>query len=123
MPRNRYRSNFEKTVAKDLTEQKVKFKYETLKIPYTKECTYTPDFILPNGIIIETKGRFMAADRSKHLRIREQAPEHDIRFIFMNPNVKLSKKSKTTYGEWCDKNGFKWSYGLIPKSWIMEKKK
>ena len=27
---------------------------------------YTPDFILENGIVIETKGRFVSNDRRKH---------------------------------------------------------
>ena len=36
-----------------------------------RSITYTPDFVLPNGVIIETKGRFVAADRRKHLEIKK----------------------------------------------------
>ena len=58
--------------------------------------TYTPDFELPNGIIIESKGRFVAADRKKHLLVQKQHPELDIRFVFSNSKAKISKGSKTT---------------------------
>lgn len=114
----KFRSKFEKNFAKDLKDRKIKYTYETKRIPYVKKSTYTPDFILTNGVIVETKGRFTSADRSKHLRVREQHPDLDIRFVFMNPYVRLSKKSKTTYAEWCDKHNFKWANKVIPEEWI-----
>ena len=69
-----YRSGLEEDTAKFLKKNKVSFQYELLKIKWTdlRIRTYTPDFVLPNGIIIETKGRFIASDRSKHLTIRKQ---------------------------------------------------
>jgi hypothetical protein len=94
------------------------FDYETLKLKYTRECVYTPDFILPNGVIIEAKGYWLPADRTKHLRVRECNPEMDIRFCFQNAHNTLNKKSKTTYGDWCDKHGFLWAHKTIPKEWI-----
>jgi hypothetical protein len=117
-----YRSKFEETVAKKLEEANVEYSYEAVKILYklSEVRKYTPDFILPNGIVIETKGRFVAADRKKHLLIKEQCPDVDIRFVFQNPNVKLSKVSKTSYAQWCDKNGFKWAAKEIPQEWIDE---
>jgi len=117
-----YRSKFEETVAKKLEDAGVNYSYEPIKIQYevNQVRKYTPDFLLPNGIIIETKGRFVAADRMKHLRIKEQIPELDIRFVFQNPNVKLSKTSKTSYAQWCDKNGFKWASKEVPQEWIDE---
>jgi hypothetical protein len=78
------------------------------------------DFELPNGILIETKGRFKPADRTKHLLIKQQHPELDIRFVFSNSHNTLSKKSSTTYADWCDKHGFKWADKQIPRSWIDE---
>ena len=83
-------------------------------------CKYTPDFIFPNGIIIETKGRFVAADRRKHLEIQKQHPEKDIRFVFSNAKNKLNKGSKTTYAMWCEQKGFKWAEKSIPEEWIKE---
>ena len=117
-----YRSGLENEISKDLKERGVAFEYETLKIKWTllENKSYTPDFILSNGIIIESKGRFKVADRKKHLKIKEQHPDKDIRFVFTNSRGKISKVSKTTYGMWCDKNGFKYSDKLIPQSWMEE---
>jgi len=82
--------------------------------------TYTPDFELPNGIIIESKGRFVAADRKKHLLVQRQFPELDIRFVFSNSKGKISKGSKTSYADWCDKHGYIYADKLIPEEWIKE---
>src|SRR4030065_329322 len=121
--KSKYRSGLEEKVALDLTSLGTKFTYEHIKIPYQKKrSVYTPDFQLPNGIIVETKGRFVAADRSKHLAVREQNPEYDIRFVFER-NLTLSKVSKTTYGMWCDKHGIRWAMKKVPEEWIKEKKK
>jgi len=79
---------------------------------------YTPDFVLPNGIIIETKGRFVTEDRKKHKLIREQYPNLDIRIVFSNPNSKIGKKSTTTYAMWCDRLGIPYAKRMIPLEWI-----
>lgn len=119
-----FRSGLEETIAKKLSADNVAFEYEKLKINFTqpeKKRSYTPDFqLLSNGIIIESKGRFLVADRLKHLWVKEQHPEYDIRFVFSNSKAKLSKASKTTYGMWCDKHGFKYADREIPKGWINE---
>ncbi len=96
--------------------------YEKVKIKYRieRDATYTPDFRLPNGIIVETKGRFLATDRTKHLLVKAQHPEYDIRFVFEYPNAKITKGSKTTYADWCDKHGFLWAKKVVPDSWIKE---
>lgn len=118
-----FRSGLEEKVAADLTEQSVGFTFESIKIPYVspaKPHTYTPDFILDNGIIIETKGRFLTEDRQKHLLVKAQHPELDIRFVFSNSKAKISKRSSTTYGEWCSKHNFKYADKTVPKEWIEE---
>jgi hypothetical protein len=115
---NKYRSKLELRFAEDLTKHGIKFDYETMTIPYLKEHTYTPDFILPNGVIIETKGFWRSADRTKHKLIREQHPTLDIRFVFQNAKNKLAKKSKTTYAEYCDRKGWLWAEGLLPLKWL-----
>lgn len=121
----RFRSGLEARTAKSLKAKGVKFQYEELKVPWidTRPKTYTPDFVLPNGIIVETKGRFISSDRMKHLMVKKQHPDLDIRFVFSNPNAKLSKGSKTSYGMWCDKHGFKYAKETIPDEWLKEKKK
>lgn len=122
---NRYRSGLEKVVAEFLKQNKKNFRYEDLKIEWKdlRYRTYTPDFILDNGIIVETKGIFDNEDRRKHLAVREQHPELDIRLVFSNTKAKLYKGSKTTYAMWCEKNGFLYSHRVIPPDWLKEKGK
>ena len=119
-----YRSGFEHKVSDQLKENKIKFGYETTVIDYIKpetKHTYTIDFTLPNGILVETKGRWVPEDRKKHLLIKKQHPELDIRMVFMSGKTKIRKGSKTTYGMFCDKHGILWAEKTIPESWFSEK--
>ena len=102
----------------------VEYTYEKVKLKYIKPASshvYTPDFQLPNGIIVETKGRFLAPDRQKHLLVKKHNPELDIRFVFSNSNARISKTSKTTYAMWCRKNGYLFADKTIPEEWINER--
>jgi hypothetical protein len=118
--KNGYRSGLEDVISKDLKDRGVDFGYETVKINWklVENKTYTPDFILPNGVIIESKGRFVPDDRKKHLKVREQNPDLDIRFVFSNSKNKIRKGSKTTYAMWCEKNNFLYADKRIPDEWI-----
>ena len=116
-----YRSGFEHKVADQLIESKTKFEYESTVIDYIKpetKHTYTIDFTLPNGILVETKGRWVIEDRKKHLLIKKQHPELDIRIVFQNAKTKIRKGSKTTYGDYCDKHGILWAEKNVPESWL-----
>ena len=116
-----YRSGFEHKVADQLTESNTGFEYETTVIDYIKPEThhkYTVDFTLPNGILVETKGRWVLEDRKKHLLIKEQHPELDIRIVFQSAKGKIRKGSKTTYADFCDKHGIIWADKEIPKDWL-----
>lgn len=130
-----YRSGLEKQVSDFLKKKKIPFKYEESKIDYVvPESThkYTPDFEITTKsgktIFIETKGIWDATDRKKHLLIREQHPELDIRLVFTNARAKIRKGSKTTYADICEGRGrapFKgvtWKYATrtIPKEWLEE---
>lgn len=118
-----YRSGLEHKVAQSLDEQGFVYLYEAVKIEWEDLAyrTYTPDFVLNNGIIIETKGMFTAADRRKHLAIKKQHPNLDIRFVFENSKRKLRKGAKSTYAEWCIKYQFLYYDRIIPEDWLKEK--
>lgn len=122
---NGYRSGLEETVSKQLTQAGVEFEYESKsgKIKYEvppRTATYTPDFPLKDlGFIIETKGRFTADDRKKHLLIKEQHPDKDIRFVFSNSKAKITKGSLTTLADWCKKHGFRYADKTVPAHWLM----
>ncbi|WP_266031193.1 hypothetical protein [Brucella intermedia] len=118
-----FRSGLEEMNAKHLERLGVEVSFESFKIPYTvpeTKRTYTPDFPLPNGIIVETKGKLEPKDRAKHLLIKLQHPELDIRFVFQRPFDKIVKGSKTTYAAWAEKHGFKWATKVIPEAWVRE---
>lgn len=115
---NGYRSGLEAQIASQLEAAGVSFEYETKRISYQRQSKYIPDFVLPNGIIIEAKGRLTQEDRSKMRLVKQQHPELDIRFVFSRSAARLSKTSKTTYAEWAEKYGFPYSDKQIPKEWL-----
>ena len=113
-----YRSGLEERFGKFLDKQGVAFLYEVERLPYVTESKYTPDFSLPNGVIIETKGFFKPSDRRKMLAVLAQHPHLDIRMVFQRNNT-LSSKSKTTYGDWCTKHGIRWCiFPDVPTDWF-----
>ena len=124
---DKYKGGLELSIAMKLHTIKAKFEYETIKIQWQDLCyrTYKPDFILDNGIIIEAKGHFTAAHRRKHVEVKKQHPNLDIRFVFSNSKTKIGKKSKTTYAKWCELKGFKYhcvytTGKLLPDNWVNE---
>jgi len=123
--KGRYRSGLEKEVAAYLRKTQKKVRYEVLKVEWEdlRYRTYTPDFVLDNGIIIETKGIFDSEDRRKHREIQRQHPELDIRFVFSNAKAKLYKGAKSRYFNWCEQHKFQWANRVIPEEWLKEKGK
>jgi len=118
--KQRFKSLFEVLISKTLgsraTYEPDKFTYS---IPATKHI-YTPDFKLSEGAYIEGKGIWDAADRKKMLLVKAQYPEIRFYMLFQNAHKRLSKKSKTTYANWCDKHGLEWGHmpSGIPKHWL-----
>lgn len=132
-PTSKFKSKLEEDFSKFLSQKKILWNYENFKISYLKPekiSKYIPDFDCPTPkniikIILETKGQFLTSDRRKHLLIKEQHPNLDVRFVFSNSKNKIGKKSKTTYGKWCELKGFKYhciqSTGkFLPEDWINE---
>lgn len=118
-----FRSGLEASIAAQLDRAGVPYEFEKLVVRYLKmppPARYTPDFKLPNGIIIETKGRFLTADRQKHKWIKQQHPDLDVRFVFSRAATRISKTSQTSYAQWCEEYGFQWHDKVIPQSWLDE---
>ena len=114
------RSGYERTVDMQLRRSGVSYENEDIKIPYTLFCNYNPDFhLIKSNIFIETKGRLLPEDRRKHLAIKEQHPNLDLRFVFMYANRKMPG-AKMTHETWAIKNGFKYAVGEIPREWLNE---
>ena len=117
---SKFRSKLEENIAALLDGLGVSYEYESEKLGYTIEHTYTPDFVLPNYTYIEAKGYWSPADRRKILNVKKANPEVDLRMVFQSPYNKINKKSKTTYAMWCEKHDIPWSsYHNIPLEWLI----
>lgn len=115
-----FRSGLEEKVADLLVNLGVKYEYESTKVPYVIQHSYTPDFILPNGVWLECKGYWDSKDRKKIKSVLQQNPDIDLRIVFQAPYNTISKKSKTTYASWCEKNNIKWcTFSNIPIDWLL----
>ena len=66
----KFRSKLEERVATLLKELGISYEYESTQVPYTIQHNYTPDFMLPNHVYLETKGYWDAADRRKVLAVK-----------------------------------------------------
>lgn len=116
MAKGSYRSSFERTIAGQLEASGVDYSYETKEIPYTIHHTYHPDFIV-GSMVLEVKGFLRRQDIAKMRAVRQQYPDMDIRFVFMDAN-KLIPGTKTTHAKWADRHGFPWCDGRIPDEWL-----
>ena len=79
-----YRSKFEISIAADLGKKKIGFTYEPTTFPYVPKIrSYTPDFYIEEkDFYIEAKGRV------KHLMIKEQFEDLDIRLYSYRQTTK-----------------------------------
>ena len=133
-----YRSKLEERVGQQLSLLKANYEFEPddKKIQYTKPASfhkYLPDFVVVKSdksrMYIEAKGIWDFDDRHKHLLIRQQHPELDVRFVFQRAANKIRKGSKSSYADICNGlgrgifKGVEWKFGdngKIPRSWLDE---
>lgn len=112
-------------MSRQIEDAGLSVQYETDQITYTwpeRQATYTPDFKLPKQggfFFIETKGRWDVDDRQKHLLIKDQYPDLDIRLCFLSDG-RLYKGSPTRYSEYCERHGLRYCLKRIPEDWLRE---
>ena len=131
---NIFKSKFEMGLAKQLKEAGIKYEYERESYEYFTKVTngscddcsgthvsqrrgYTPDFFLPNGVVLEAKGHFTASNRVTLKAIRKAHPTLDIRLVFQADNC-ISRSSKTRNSDWCEQFEFKWALRTVPGEWM-----
>jgi hypothetical protein len=111
-----FKSAFERSLAAQLATHKVTYTYEETAVPYVLNGTYWPDFkIVSSGVLIEAKGLLDRESKRKMAAVKEQHPELDIRFVFMDANKRIPG-TKQTHGQWATKNGFTWRSGRYRKN-------
>ena len=119
-----FKSGLEQKAWKILKKHIPKVKYEPDVIEYIQPIKfrkYNPDFRIAKNIYIEAKGKLDLATRQKMVWFKEYNPEITIIFLFMNPDNKITKRSKTTYAMWAEKEGFMWLD--FRRDWINDYKK
>ena len=117
---SKFRSTLERRIATLLMTLGVSYEYESEKIPYVIEHHYTPDFVLPNHVYLEAKGYWAPEDRRKVLAVKKDNPDMDLRMVFQAPYNTISKRSKTTYAQWCEKHEIPWThFHDIPLDWLI----
>lgn len=114
------RSGLERRLDQELMRGGFEAQYEPVRIPFNIQSHYVPDYVLPNGIVIEAKGHFTSSDRRKMRCVKEQYPDLEIRFVFGRASNRLNKTSSTTYSKWSETKGFGWANKSIPKPWHKE---
>lgn len=118
-----FRSKYEETVYNNVLENGFCVEYEPFALAYLVKGNYYPDFVLPNGIIVEAKGYFDSRSRAKMVAVKKNNPDLDIRMLFMNSKTKVRKGSKLTYADWCEKYKYPYADGMIPLEWFNEQSK
>lgn len=110
---SKLKNKFESRTHKHLKGAKVRFTYETERIPYILSRYYVPDFIIVTDhgkIYIECKGYLRPEHKAKMVAVKRQHPEKDIRILF------YAKKSKDI--KWAEKHGFVYAIDTIPEEWL-----
>lgn len=118
--RGKYKSRLELYFATLCKKQGLKFEYEPERFKYVRHAHYVPDWRIGPRTFIETKGYLAPSNRSNLLSFREQHPDITILLLFANADNKLNSRSKTTYAEWAEHNGFQWAdirKGIPDKWW------
>ena len=115
-----FRSQLEQRIATLLMTLGVSYEYESEKLSYTIQHHYTPDFTLLNHVYLEAKGYWAPEDRRKILAVKKDNPGIDLRMVFPSPYNTISKRSKTTYAQWCEKHKIPWThFHDIPLDWLI----
>lgn len=116
-----FRSKFEEDMFNAAKRSRRTLVHEPFFISYIIRGNYLPDFVLPNGVIVEAKGYLDAAACRKMKAVKASNPDLDIRFVFQNANGKRNKRAKLKNWEWAEKHGFPWAQGTIPLDWWKKK--
>ena len=113
-----YRSKLEHAVSKRLPRGK--WKYEPRTINYSLPKRYKPDFVVEtkrgHEVILEVKGYLRYEDQQKMRAVRASNPGLDIRMFFASDGK--VQGSDMSVSEWCNKYGFPYAIGIIPRSWF-----
>ena len=125
------KSILEVQIATELDDMEVEWLYEHETLAYhtcpgwhpacnVKVQTYTPDFTLANGVLLEAKGKMTLDTRKKMVAVKKCHPDRIVCMIFGYANNKISARPNATrYWEWAEKEGFEWSDNVVKREWTL----
>lgn len=110
----KYKSHLERDIARRLGK---KATYETEYLEYLLPKKYKPDFILlkkdGSKLFLEVKGYMRYEDQVKMKAVKTCNPTLDIRLYF--PSDAKVQTSSMKNSEWCERYGFVYYIGRLPK--------
>lgn len=112
-----FRSRLEAEVERALVDLGLSPQYEAETFNYFLRKRYKPDFKI-GDLYIEVKGYWPPHERSKFLAVVVSNPDLKIFVALQSPSNRISKRSRTTYSQWCDKHGIPWCPIPIPQEFI-----
>lgn len=118
-----FKSKLEERIAQQILDRGIDLVYEDKQDKLLYNKLYQPDFRLPGGILIETKGyhRNLGDALTKLCSVVRCNPDIDLRIVWSNANMKVpfyKNKKKMTAKQWSEKNGFQWAHEYIPDNWF-----
>ena len=127
--RGEFKGKLEEQINQSLLDQGLEISYEKERFDYYLKRWYTPDFLVKGHAFdfwIEVKGYWPSSRRNQFLCVLRNHPTLNIFVALQSPHQRLSKQSKTTYCQWCERFGVAWCPTPIPtdflNSWVTGKK-
>lgn len=135
--REDFASGYEFRVWTDAKRRGLRIEYEPLTFDYerriaggrcqgcgsgvvVKRARYTPDFRVGGRFLIETKGKFDSASRSRMDDFVRSRPNVKVAMLFGADNW-TTKARKQRYTDWCEQRGITCAVGdSIPEGWVTE---
>jgi len=95
-----FRSTWEANYARYLNHMDIKWKYESITYNLSENKTYTPDFILDDGTIVEVKGWLTKQGKEKLDSFRKEYPDAKIVVVDRKAYNELKKLYQFKLEKW-----------------------
>ena len=119
--RGEFKGKLEEQINQSLLDQGLEISYEKERFDYYLKRFYTPDFLVKGNAFdfwIEVKGYWPSSKRTQFLAVLRNHPTLDIFVALQSPHQRISKQSRTTYCQWCEKYGVAWCPTPIPEDFL-----
>ena len=119
--RGEFKGKLEEQINQSLLDQGLGISYEGERFDYYLKRWYTPDFLVKGQAFdfwIEVKGYWPSSRRNQFLCVLRNHPNLNIFVALQSPHQRISKQSRTTYCQWCEKYGVAWCPTPIPEDFL-----